>query len=203
MENKIREYEFNLADYKNELIKGSIWYVDLGEVKKGSSIQAGIRPCIVVSNDMCDKFSPVLQVVALTSRVKKGLPTHIYLNQNATELKIKSIALCEQIISIDKKQIKSYVSQLENKYIELIDTGLKKQLQLVEIVKKEEFSIEYAQEILGNLNEFEQLYKMCKSKFVLKMITNNLKALESYCKKHDRNCEFYKKRFEKYLSAAI
>lgn len=188
----------------NEIKRGAIWYVDLGKAEEGSCIQAGIRPCVVVSNDVGNKYSSVIQVITLTSRVKKGLPTHVYLRSHATKLKTDSIALCEQIISINKKQIidTGYVSQLEEKYIKWIETGMKRELDLKD-ENKEEFNIDYAQELLENLNEFENLYKTLKSKFLLKMINKNFKELKDYCQKHNKDYEIYQRRYDKYAMVGV
>ena len=202
---------FNLEEYKEKLIRGSVWFADLGE--NNGSIQAGIRPVIIVSNSMCNKFSPVVSVVALTSRVKRGLPTHIYLNRNVTMLKSDSIALCEQVLSINKKQIIGYVSQLESKYIELIDGGLRKQLELeseayakenADKEKKyeeqaENFSFEYAQEIINTIEEAERLYNRLQSDLLINMIKENVKLLIDYCNKFNKACELYKKKYSRYL----
>ena len=203
--------EFNLEEQKDKIVKGSIWYVDLGE--SNGSVQAGLRPCVVVSNRKCNEHSPVLSIVALTSRVKRGLPTHIYLSAYATSLKTRSIALCEQILTINKKQIKGYVSQLESKYIQLIDTGLMKQLELEnksykednEIIKKEEelkkakFDFEYIQEIVENIEEFIRIYSINKSGLIARMLEQHVVTLLNYCKKFNKPYELYNFKYKRYL----
>ena len=80
------------------LNRGLIVKAKLGQ--GGNSIQAGIRPVVVVSNNRCNNHSPVISVVPLTSKVevKKKLPTHVLLKMDEHNgLKKDSLALCEQV----------------------------------------------------------------------------------------------------------
>ena len=95
---------------KNERVKlrrGNIVYVDFGK-SGNSSRQEGLRPVCIISNDKCNKSSPIVTVVPMTSKQKKmELPTHISIKKNdARGLRYDSVALVEQITSIDKKDIK-------------------------------------------------------------------------------------------------
>ncbi len=81
--------------------RGGIIIADLGQHE--TSIQPGIRPCVVMSNDMANRHSPVITVVPLTSKIhkKEYLPTHVFLNgYKSTGLERRSLALCEQITSV-------------------------------------------------------------------------------------------------------
>ena len=81
--------------------RGGIIIADLGQHE--TSIQPGIRPCVVMSNDMANRHSPVITVVPLTSKIRKKqyLPTHVFLNSyKNTGLGCHSLALCEQITSV-------------------------------------------------------------------------------------------------------
>lgn len=79
-----------------------IWFAILPEIP-GSHVQQGLRPVIVVSNDLANRYSPCITVVPLTSREKKPLPTHVRLEGYG--LPSVSQALCEQIISLDKSRL--------------------------------------------------------------------------------------------------
>lgn len=94
------------------IYKGQVIWVKLEG--KGSE-QRGERPCIVIQNDMGNKFSPTTIVVPLTSRIpKKMLPTHLYISEGELGNKLKdSIVLCEQIRTIDKSRIVSKGSVLK------------------------------------------------------------------------------------------
>ena len=77
-----------------------VWVAYLPTVK-GSHVQGGCRPVVVVSNDMANTHSPVITIVPLTSNLHKNpLPTHVMLS--AEGLPTVSIALCEQITAVDK-----------------------------------------------------------------------------------------------------
>ena len=80
----------------------AIWIIDLPS-SGNSHVQHGIRPAIIVSNDMANLYSPVVTVVPLTSRQKKPLPTHVSLR--GCGLNRDSTALCEQIITVDKTRL--------------------------------------------------------------------------------------------------
>ena len=81
---------------KVEIKRGDIIIVDLGQHE--TSVQSGIRPCVVMSNDMANRHSPVITVVPLTSKIRKKqyLPTHVFLNRYRNSgLECHSLALCE------------------------------------------------------------------------------------------------------------
>lgn len=83
--------------------RGDVFLVQLSG--KGSE-QSGLRPMIIVSNEVCCKYSPVLTAVPLTSKMmKKSLPTHVILAASQYPVEKDSIVLCEQIITIDKSRI--------------------------------------------------------------------------------------------------
>jgi len=84
-----------------------LWMADIPEGSKGH-VQYGFRPVLVVSNDMANKYSPVITVVPLTSQLtKRQLPTHVLLQDNGLEK--SSLALCEQILTLDKSCLKRRV----------------------------------------------------------------------------------------------
>lgn len=81
--------------------RGDIIIADLGQHE--TSIQSGIRPCVVISNNMANRYSPVITVIPLTSKIRKKeyLPTHVFLNgYRNIGLNCHSLALCEQITSV-------------------------------------------------------------------------------------------------------
>lgn len=110
------------------ITRGSIIMVNLPR-NNNNSVQAGSRPCLVVSNNKGNQFSPVLIVVPLTSRVKKEMPTHLEINPSTKNGLTKvSIALCEQIITIGKDMVTGILGDIEN--TDLLDLKLKKSLAL-------------------------------------------------------------------------
>lgn len=101
--------------------RGDIWMVNLPP--SDSSIQSGIRPCIIVSNEQCNTFSSVLHCVPLTSKEAKAkLPTHVVIEND--NLKVKSIAMCEQNMLIDKSKLIRKVGDLDVKTMNKIDVSL-------------------------------------------------------------------------------
>lgn len=86
--------------------RGDIYYIEPYQTE-GSEQRAG-RPAIIVSNDMANKYSPVVEVVYLTTQPKLDMPTHVTIRSAARE----STALCEQITSVSKSRIGDYVSTL-------------------------------------------------------------------------------------------
>ena len=87
--------------------RGDILMVNQGQVP-GTSLQSGIRPVVVVSNNKANTYSPVVTVVPFTSRVykKRYLPTHVFINRyEMVGLKRHGLVLAEQITSIDVQSI--------------------------------------------------------------------------------------------------
>lgn len=113
-----------------EIKRGSVVLVNLGD--RNGSIQYGIRPCVVISNNLNNKFSNVLTVVPLsTSKFKKDLPTHIAITTDNSEIEKDSIALCEQPTLILKDQIIKELFELDDTLMRQIDFGVMIQLGLL------------------------------------------------------------------------
>ena len=107
--------------------KGDIYMADLGEDE--GSLQAGIRPVIIVSNDAANVHSPVITVIPMTTRSKKRLPTHVCI-QNCG-LSKPSLALAEQITSINKSQIAQKMGSIHQTiYEEQVATAIRVQLSM-------------------------------------------------------------------------
>ena len=92
-----------------------IYWIDLG--KGNGSIQGGLRPCVVTTNDMVNKFSPVIQVAPITSMTKKKLPTHVNVKQGEAGLSKDSTILLEQNMPVNKTQIRSYVGTVTDREV--------------------------------------------------------------------------------------
>jgi len=81
--------------------RGDIFFLDLGQ--HTDSRQSGFRPVILVSNDLANKYSPIVTVIPVTSKPKKQLPTHVLLPLYSTNaLDRPCTALAEQILTVDK-----------------------------------------------------------------------------------------------------
>ena len=97
------------------------------------SVQGGLRPCVVVSNDKANKFSPVVICVPLSSNInKKKLPTHAIIKPNPSDNKLKraSIVLCEQIMTITKDSIRFVTGKMGSEDCERINECMKISLSL-------------------------------------------------------------------------
>ncbi len=92
--------------------RGDIYYADLSPVV--GSEQGGIRPVLIVQNDVGNRFSPTVIAAAITSqRTKANLPTHILVNSQTTGLAKDSIVLLEQVRTIDKHRLKERMGCLD------------------------------------------------------------------------------------------
>ena len=101
--------------------RGDIYYADLSPVV--GSEQGGIRPVLIVQNDVGNKFSPTVIAAAIKSQ-KTALPTHIKINSAKTGLQKDSIVLLEQVRTLDKKRLKSRMGALDSFSMNLIDKAL-------------------------------------------------------------------------------
>ncbi|MDE7454430.1 MAG: type II toxin-antitoxin system PemK/MazF family toxin [Clostridia bacterium] len=103
--------------------RGEIYYADLNPVV--GSEQGGIRPIIVLQNDVGNKYSPTVIAAATTSKLSKAkLPTHIELSSKRTPLPKDSVVLLEQIRTIDKSRIKEKIGELPPEIMQSIDNAL-------------------------------------------------------------------------------
>lgn len=97
--------------FEREIHRGKIFYMTFKE-QTGSERQGG-RPVIVVSNETCNKFSPTVTVVPLTTKDKKSLPTHVELNVEG--LPVYGTILCEQVQSVSHYRLGSYVGEVDDR----------------------------------------------------------------------------------------
>ena len=99
--------------------RGDIFYADL------SPVQGGIRPVLIVQNDVGNRFSPTVIAAAITSQKDKArLPTHIQLNSLGSGLARDSIVLLEQIRTIDKRRLKEHMGRLDDTSMTRVDEAL-------------------------------------------------------------------------------
>ena len=106
-----------------QIRRGDIFYADLSPVV--GSEQGGIRPVLIVQNDVGNRFSPTVIAAAITSQLDKArLPTHISLPAKECGLQKNSIVLLEQIRTLDKRRLKERMGQLDDTSMGKIDTAL-------------------------------------------------------------------------------
>lgn len=109
--------------------RGDLFYADLSPVI--GSEQGGVRPVVVIQNDIGNKYSPTIIISAITSQINKAkLPTHIEIKANNFGLTKDSVILLEQVRTIDKKRLKEKIGHFDEKTMEEIDKALKTSLKL-------------------------------------------------------------------------
>lgn len=91
-----------------EYKKFDIWMADLS-LAVGAE-QSGHKPCMIISNNIGNKFAPVVTVAVITSKVKTEIPTHVYLNAELNGLLKDSTLLLEQVRTIDKNRLMRNIS---------------------------------------------------------------------------------------------
>ena len=112
-----------------EIKRGDLYYADLSPVI--GSEQGGVRPVIVIQNNIGNKYSPTIIVAAITSQINKAkLPTHIEISANEYGLSKDSVILLEQIRTIDKKRIREKIGCLDNNMMLKVDNSIQISLGL-------------------------------------------------------------------------
>lgn len=117
-----------------KISRGDILYADLG-VSEHGSIQSGVRPVVVVSNNRANRHSTVLTVVPLTTKTgkKNYLPTHVYVPSfKSVGLDEHSLALCEQVTALDQSSIIQKVGKVSGDILKEITRGVQVQVGVFE-----------------------------------------------------------------------
>ena len=112
--------------FEREIHRGEVFYMTLKE-QVGSEQQGG-RPVIVVSNETCNKFSPIVTVVPLTTKDKKPLPTHVELNDE--RLPVYGTILCDHVQSVSQYRLSNYVGEVDDCIMRKIEKALCVQLDI-------------------------------------------------------------------------
>lgn len=103
--------------------RGDIFYADLNPVI--GSEQGGIRPVLIVQNDIGNKHSPTVIAATITSQTDKAqLPTHIFLQQNTCGLSRPSVIQLEQLRTIDKRRLRKYIGTLSREAVQKVNAAL-------------------------------------------------------------------------------
>jgi mRNA interferase MazF len=103
--------------------RGDIYYADLSPVI--GSEQGGVRPVLIVQNDVGNKYSPTVIAAAITSQINKAkLPTHIEISAQEYGLAKDSVILLEQIRTIDKKRIREKIGHLDDELMGSVNEAI-------------------------------------------------------------------------------
>lgn len=104
--------------------RGDIYYADLSPVV--GSEQGGIRPVLIVQNDIGNRFSPTVIAAAITSQKDKAqLPTHIHVHSGENGLAKDSIVLLEQIRTLDKRRLREHMGHLDEQSMAQVNRALR------------------------------------------------------------------------------
>ena len=103
--------------------RGEVYLVDFG-IGYGSE-QGGVRPAVIVQNNIGNKYSPTVICAALTSQINKAkLPTHLEISAERYGLQKDSVILLEQIRTIDKRRLREKISHADEELMERVDNAL-------------------------------------------------------------------------------
>lgn len=107
----------------NKYKRGNIIIVDLGEGE--GSEQRGERPCVVIQNNIGNRFAPTIIVAPITGQINKAkLPTHVELDCSKYSLDRDSIVILEQIKTVSKKRCKHFIGRLDSEIMSKIDKAI-------------------------------------------------------------------------------
>ncbi len=112
--------------------RGDIFFADLSPVV--GSEQGGVRPVLIVQNDVGNKYSPTIIAAAITSQINKAkLPTHIEISAEEYGLTKDSVILLEQIRTIDKKRLKDKIGRLDDDLMNVVNEAISVSFGLTDI----------------------------------------------------------------------
>lgn len=111
--------------------RGDVYFADLSPVV--GSEQGGIRPVLVIQNDIGNRFSPTVIVAAITAQIQKAkLPTHVEIDAEKYGFERDSVILLEQIRTIDKQRLTDKITHLDEEMMEKVDEAIQISLGLID-----------------------------------------------------------------------
>lgn len=190
-----------------KFLRGQVWWVGNSNKDYSSgSVQSDNRPCVIVSNNTGNLFSPILTVLPCTTADKKDLPTHISVKINNTQ----SVILCEQVKTVNKTDAKSYMFTLSDDLMTDVDKSLKITLGLESGTYKEQViqdTDDTTNTELHTINETSNECEVKYRKWTYEDKLNFVNYVESFGIKDTSikyntgfNTKLYYKRFCKYLN---
>lgn len=163
------------------MLRNDIHWIDLGIVEN-SSRQGGVRPCIVLSNNLACKYSPVILVSPITSKLsKKRLPTHVMIGQESG-LNKDSVVLLEQVITVDKEKVGDYIGTVpRNKIYEIdralmISGGIDTQKQITNVIDRDRLD-----NLISLIKDTEKKISWTDDEYFKKVKRGLLNELKNYC----------------------
>lgn len=111
--------------------RGDVFYADLSPVV--GSEQGGVRPVLVIQNDIGNRFSPTVIVAAITAQIQKAkLPTHVEIEAKSHGMERDSVILLEQIRTIDKQRLTDKITHLDDETMRKVDESLQISVGLID-----------------------------------------------------------------------
>ncbi|WP_242311843.1 type II toxin-antitoxin system endoribonuclease NdoA [Bacillus cereus group sp. BfR-BA-01331] len=111
--------------------RGDVYFADLSPVV--GSEQGGVRPVLVIQNDIGNRFSPTVIVAAITAQIQKAkLPTHVEIDAKRYGFERDSVILLEQIRTIDKQRLTDKITHLDEVMMSRVDEALQISLGLID-----------------------------------------------------------------------
>ena len=116
----------------SKFTRGMVYWCDLPKYEQNPNVQAGMRPAIIVSNNVGNVFSRNVTIVPCTTNLEKKAeqPTHVRLNLNNQD---DSIVLCEMVLTVSKDLMKTFMGMLDETTMKEIDAALAVALNLVDV----------------------------------------------------------------------
>ena len=115
--------------------RGDVYFADLSPVV--GSEQGGVRPVLVIQNNIGNRFSPTVIIAAITAQIQKAkLPTHVEIDAKRYGFERDSVILLEQIRTIDKQRLTDKITHLDDEMMEKVDEALQISLGLIEFYIK-------------------------------------------------------------------
>lgn len=182
----------------NKFYRGDVFFANLGDIDRNEKTneQKGIRPVMIIQNNIGNKFSPTLIVAPISSQIlKTKLPTHVNLDHNYIGLEKESFVMLEQIRTLDKSKCLEFVGKVSKEDMDKIDLAALVSLDLKDKVVIEEKTRDIEQ--LDNV-----LYVAIQTGVQISQFIENftrerelaIQDLENYCAKRGLNYREYYKR---------
>lgn len=193
----------------NKISRGEVFYITSRFDTVGSEQRSG-RPAVIVSNNINNEFSPVVEICYLTLQEKTELPTHVFVDRGAC---VNSLILCEQITSVSKDRLGDYMCKLPDDIMDAVDKALIESLGLNYIVERESGKSS-AISVLSkgsSSNTSDKVVEEYKQKIEALEAENKelTKARDSLLKKSDsadnskQEAKLYKKMYEDLLDRVL
>ena len=208
MDKTIKE---QLTDYvykkqPSGIVRGDVFWGDFG--KRRGHIQGGIRPAIIISNNNCNKRSPVLTVAPVTtSMTKNKLPTHVVMDEIVLRT---SIVLCEGTTTINRSDLKEKIGHCTERQMMAVDKAVAIQMGLTNCFSvnskydEEIFDIYKVQKMVKNIKEMQEFINKFDNPMVQPVkdgMESLISELKAYCKKFGKDVGlFYKNKQLKHLN---